>query len=211
MPATGEKAWGALRAFDPFTGAKKWEFKYFTPPNGGCLSTAGGVVFAGDSDGNFVAVRRTFREGSVAHPARRGDLLLTNDVRAGWQAIRCDPGGRNTVCVCVAVNEARALAASFISDNDCCGMKISILVPLYNEEEFVATLLERVIAAPLPEGFEREIIVADDGSRDASVQEVEAVAEKYPGCNSAADNHAQSRQGERRFAGRSRKRAANSA
>ena len=60
-------------------------------------------------------------------------------------------------------------------------MKISILVPLYNEEEFVATLLERVVAAPLPEGFAREIIVADDGSTDASVQEVEAVAEKYPG------------------------------
>ena len=60
-------------------------------------------------------------------------------------------------------------------------MKISILVPLYNEEEFVATLLERVIAAPLPVGFEREIIVADDGSTDASVEEVEAVAEKYPG------------------------------
>jgi SAM-dependent methyltransferase len=60
-------------------------------------------------------------------------------------------------------------------------MKISILVPLYNEEEYVATLLEQVITAPLPEGFGREIIVADDGSRDASVQEVEAVAEKYPG------------------------------
>jgi glycosyltransferase involved in cell wall biosynthesis len=60
-------------------------------------------------------------------------------------------------------------------------MKLSILVPLFNEEEFVATLLERVIAAPLPEGFEREIIVADDGSRDASVEEVEAVAERHPG------------------------------
>ena len=60
-------------------------------------------------------------------------------------------------------------------------MKLSILVPLYNEEEFVATLLERVVAAPLPEGLEREIIVADDGSTDASVEEVESVAEKYPG------------------------------
>jgi glycosyltransferase involved in cell wall biosynthesis len=60
-------------------------------------------------------------------------------------------------------------------------MKLSILVPLYNEEEFVAVLLERVIAAPLPEGFGREIIVADDGSTDASVEEVEAVAGKYPG------------------------------
>jgi glycosyltransferase involved in cell wall biosynthesis len=60
-------------------------------------------------------------------------------------------------------------------------MKISILVPLYNEEEFVATLLARVIAAPLPDGFEREIIVADDGSTDASVEEVEGVAQRYPG------------------------------
>ena len=53
-------------------------------------------------------------------------------------------------------------------------MKLSILVPLYNEEEFVAVLLERVIAATLPEGIEREIIVADDGSTDASIEEVEA-------------------------------------
>ena len=60
-------------------------------------------------------------------------------------------------------------------------MKVSILVPLYNEEEFVAALLARVIAAPLPEGFRREIIVADDGSTDGSVQEVEAVQARYPG------------------------------
>jgi glycosyltransferase involved in cell wall biosynthesis len=60
-------------------------------------------------------------------------------------------------------------------------MKLSILVPLYNEEEAVATLLERVIAAPLPAGMEREIIVADDGSTDASVEEVERVAAAHPG------------------------------
>ena len=59
--------------------------------------------------------------------------------------------------------------------------KLSILVPLYNEEEFVASLLERAIAAPLPEGFKREIIVADDGSTDGSVEEAEAVAARYPG------------------------------
>jgi cellulose synthase/poly-beta-1,6-N-acetylglucosamine synthase-like glycosyltransferase len=57
-------------------------------------------------------------------------------------------------------------------------MKISILVPLYNEEEVVANMLERAIAAPLPVGFEREIIVADDGSTDDSVLEVEAVVER---------------------------------
>jgi alcohol dehydrogenase (cytochrome c) len=51
----GEKAWGALRAFDPLTAEKKWEFKYVSPPYGGALSTAGGIVFAGDSEGNFIA------------------------------------------------------------------------------------------------------------------------------------------------------------
>jgi glycosyltransferase involved in cell wall biosynthesis len=60
-------------------------------------------------------------------------------------------------------------------------MKVSILVPLFNEEEFVATLLERVLAAPLPPGLDREVIVADDGSTDDSVAQVEGVADKYPG------------------------------
>ena len=40
---------------------------------------------------------------------------------------------------------------------------LSVLVPLYNEEEFVAPILERVLEAPLPDGMEREIIVVDDG------------------------------------------------
>ncbi len=47
---------GALKALDPTTGVEKWEFKYFSSPNGGALSTAGGVVFAGESDGNFIAL-----------------------------------------------------------------------------------------------------------------------------------------------------------
>jgi glycosyltransferase involved in cell wall biosynthesis len=59
-------------------------------------------------------------------------------------------------------------------------MKLSVLVPLFNEEDFIGTLLERVIAAPLPPGLEREIIVADDGSSDSSVEEVEAVAARHP-------------------------------
>ncbi|MBV8816991.1 MAG: glycosyltransferase, partial [Acidobacteriaceae bacterium] len=60
-------------------------------------------------------------------------------------------------------------------------MLLSVLIPLYNEEEFVAALLERVIAAPLPPGMDREIIVADDASTDESLERVEAVAAKYPG------------------------------
>ncbi len=57
---------------------------------------------------------------------------------------------------------------------------LSVLVPLYNEEEFIATLLERVLSAPLPDGMTREVIVVDDGSRDGSAEAVEAFATRFP-------------------------------
>jgi glycosyltransferase involved in cell wall biosynthesis len=52
---------------------------------------------------------------------------------------------------------------------------VSILVPLYNEEEFIEPLLDRVLAAPLPDGLEREIIVVDDGSTDGSGELAEGI------------------------------------
>lgn len=55
VPAKGEKTSGAMRAIDPLTGQRKWEFPYFSPPWGGALSTESGLVFAGDSEGNFIA------------------------------------------------------------------------------------------------------------------------------------------------------------
>ncbi len=48
--------WGALRALDPATGQLKWEFKHPSPSWAGALSTAGGLVFTGDSEGNFIAL-----------------------------------------------------------------------------------------------------------------------------------------------------------
>ena len=56
VPAKGEKSAGAMLALDPITGEKKWQFAYSSPPWGGALSTAGGVVFGGDSEGNFIAL-----------------------------------------------------------------------------------------------------------------------------------------------------------
>lgn len=60
-------------------------------------------------------------------------------------------------------------------------MLLSILIPLYNEEEFVSALLERVLAVSLPDGLDREIIVVDDGSTDESVVRVLETSAKYPG------------------------------
>ena len=39
----------------PTTVTRKWEFKYPTPTMAGTMSTATGVVFAGDNEGNFMA------------------------------------------------------------------------------------------------------------------------------------------------------------
>ena len=59
-------------------------------------------------------------------------------------------------------------------------MRLSILVPLYNEEEFIGPLLQRALDAPLPEGMTREIIVVDDGSTDGSAEIAEEIASRYP-------------------------------
>ena len=48
--------WGALRALDPATGKLKWEWKHTSPTWAGVLSTAGGLVFTGDAEGNFIAL-----------------------------------------------------------------------------------------------------------------------------------------------------------
>jgi alcohol dehydrogenase (cytochrome c) len=50
-----ERSYGVLRAIDPATVDRKWEFKYPTPTMAGVTSTASGVVFAGDNEGNFMA------------------------------------------------------------------------------------------------------------------------------------------------------------
>jgi glycosyltransferase involved in cell wall biosynthesis len=59
-------------------------------------------------------------------------------------------------------------------------VSVSILVPLYNEEEFIGALLERVLAAEMPGNLAREIIVTDDGSTDGSDKIVEKMAAQHP-------------------------------
>jgi alcohol dehydrogenase (cytochrome c) len=54
--APGEQGWGAVRALRPQTGEVKWEFKLQTPPWAGVMSTAGGLVFGGTTQGEFFAL-----------------------------------------------------------------------------------------------------------------------------------------------------------
>ena len=53
--ADRDRAYGALRAIEATTGAVLWEFRYPTPTMAGVMSTASGLVFAGDNEGNFSA------------------------------------------------------------------------------------------------------------------------------------------------------------
>jgi alcohol dehydrogenase (cytochrome c) len=46
----------AVRAVDPKTGNVKWEFRQFSGAWAGVFSTAGGLVFSGDGQGNFIAL-----------------------------------------------------------------------------------------------------------------------------------------------------------
>jgi alcohol dehydrogenase (cytochrome c) len=55
MQRGDNRPYGALRAIDPATGERKWEFRFPTPSMAGVTSTASGVVFSGDNEGNFLA------------------------------------------------------------------------------------------------------------------------------------------------------------
>ncbi|MDO8677951.1 MAG: PQQ-dependent dehydrogenase, methanol/ethanol family [Acidobacteriota bacterium] len=50
-----EKGYGALRAIDAATGERRWEVRYPSPTMAGVMTTASGLVFAGDNEGNFMA------------------------------------------------------------------------------------------------------------------------------------------------------------
>jgi glycosyltransferase involved in cell wall biosynthesis len=55
-------------------------------------------------------------------------------------------------------------------------MKLSIIIPAYNEEKTIAEVIAAVRAVDLPSGLSKEIIVVDDGSRDATAAVVEPLA-----------------------------------
>ena len=54
---------------------------------------------------------------------------------------------------------------------------LTIVIPCFNEEATVETLLGRVLAADTC-GLQSEVVIVDDGSRDGSFAKAQAVAEK---------------------------------
>jgi dolichol-phosphate mannosyltransferase len=60
-------------------------------------------------------------------------------------------------------------------------MRLSILIPAYHEEATIAEVLRRVASVDTAaQGFEKEIIVCNDGSRDGTAAEIERVMVDHP-------------------------------
>jgi alcohol dehydrogenase (cytochrome c) len=85
-----EEGYGAIRAIDPKTGERKWEYKMSEFTESGILTTATDVLFAGGREGHFLAL-----------DARNGELLwkasLGGTVASGPMTFQV--GGRQYVAV----------------------------------------------------------------------------------------------------------------
>ena len=64
---------------------------------------------------------------------------------------------------------------------------LSIIIPVYNEEKTIKTIIDRVLAQP----WKKEIIAVDDGSQDDSPQLLRALAQKIPELSFVSLSHNQ--------------------
>jgi glycosyltransferase involved in cell wall biosynthesis len=58
--------------------------------------------------------------------------------------------------------------------------KLSVLVAAYNEEDSLRASMEAVLAAPLPGGLSREIVLVNDGSADDTWRVAQELASAHP-------------------------------
>ena len=58
---------------------------------------------------------------------------------------------------------------------------LSILMPVYNEERYLAAVVKRVVEQPLPGGLGREIIMVNDASKDGTWGIMQQLPGLFPG------------------------------
>ncbi len=58
--------------------------------------------------------------------------------------------------------------------------KLSLIIPCYNEEGSIETVLERICHTPLRSGLEKELVIVNDGSTDKTFQVICHFAEQNP-------------------------------
>lgn len=60
-------------------------------------------------------------------------------------------------------------------------MRLSILIPVYNESRYLEALIEKVLRQSILGIVVKEIVIVDDGSTDGSVTIIENLVKKYSG------------------------------
>ncbi len=68
-------------------------------------------------------------------------------------------------------------------------MKLSIIIPAYNEERTIRTILDKVFEVPLPGDMQREVIVVNDCSSDQTLQALEKFEAENPGLDLRIFSH----------------------
>ncbi len=58
--------------------------------------------------------------------------------------------------------------------------KVSIVIPVYNEETTIQQLVGLVAAAPLPKGLVRELIIVNDCSKDGTGKKLDQLKDLFP-------------------------------
>jgi len=58
--------------------------------------------------------------------------------------------------------------------------KLSVIIPCYNEEKLVGSILEKVMAVSLINSMDKEIIVINDGSTDGTAEELKKIVALNP-------------------------------
>ena len=59
-------------------------------------------------------------------------------------------------------------------------MKLSILIPVYNERQWLPSIVDKVLKQKIPGIKETELIIVDDYSKDGTREIVKDLSEKYP-------------------------------
>ena len=58
-------------------------------------------------------------------------------------------------------------------------MKLSVVIPAYNEEKTIGAILDRVREVQLPGGMDKELIIVDDHSSDDTAAFIQAYSETH--------------------------------
>ncbi|MBK8340365.1 MAG: glycosyltransferase family 2 protein [Flavobacteriales bacterium] len=59
-------------------------------------------------------------------------------------------------------------------------MKLSIIIPAYNEERTIHRILDKVREVRLDHGFTKDVIIVNDGSRDGTAMAIQAYMTQHP-------------------------------